>query len=287
MVASFQYIEQVIATYQAATAANGNTPGRTGSVVVLDAAAGDDVMITGDLHGHRRNFNALKKIADLAHHPRRHLILQEVCHGGPTYPGSAACMSHGMLEDIAKLKVQYPDRVHFLLGNHELAELTDYPILKAKKMLNLMFRLGMQEMYGAAADKVRDAYLPFLRSCPLAVRLPGGVLVCHSTPENVDTRGFDAGVFNRELEPLDLMEHSDVFRLLWGRDYRPANAEAFAKLAGAKVLINGHEPCREGFQVPNETQIILDCCGEKACYVLLAMNREWTHAQVVEQIRTL
>jgi len=176
MVASIQFIEQVISNYRQATEANEDSPFRQGNVIVLDADDADDCMITADLHGHRRNYNKILKIADLENHPRRHLILQEVCHGGPTYPTNGGCMSHSMLEDVAKLKAQYPNRVHFLLSNHELAEMTDYPILKSKKMLNLMFRLGMQEMYGPATEKVREAYVAFLRSCPLAIRLPGGIL---------------------------------------------------------------------------------------------------------------
>ncbi len=139
------------------------------------------------------------------------------------------------------------------MSNHEWAEVMDYPILKAKKMLNLMFRMGMQEAYGSATEKVREAYLEFLRSCPLAVRLPGGVFVCHSAPENVDTMPFDVSIFDRPLDPLDWQEHGDMFRMLWGRDYRPENARLFAKAVDAKVLIHGHDPCPDGFRVPNET----------------------------------
>jgi len=256
-------------------------------VIVLTPELADDVMITADLHGNRRNFNAIKRIADLEHHPRRHLILQEVCHGGPTYPTNNGDMSHGMLEDVAKLKATYPERVHFLLSNHELAELTDYPILKAKRMLNLMFRLGLQEMYGAATEKVREAYTDFIRSCPLAVRLPGGVFICHSLPEQVELRGFDPSVLKRPLEGLDLKEHGDVFRMVWGRDYRPENAQAFAKKVGASILIHGHEPCPAGYNVPNDVQIILDCCGEKATYLLVPLARSFTHAELVAQIQKL
>jgi hypothetical protein len=287
MVASFEYIDSVLETLAKATEANWNTPGRDGNVVKLDADLADDVMITADLHGHRRNFNLIQKVADLANHPRRHLIMQEVCHGGPTYPGNGGCMSHGMLEDVARLKVKYPDRVHFLLSNHEWAELTDYPILKAKRMLNLMFRMGVAEMYGAAAEKVRESYLPFIRSCPLAVRLPGDVLVCHSAPENVAHEPFDVSIFDRPLEAEDLQEHGHLFWLLWGRDYRPENAHAFARLVKAKVLIHGHDPCPEGYNVPNDTQIILDCCGEKACYVILPTDRGYNQAQIVERIQRL
>ncbi len=238
MVASIEYIEGVIATYERATRANLETPSREGNVINLTSEVGDDVMITADVHGNRRNFNAIKRVADLEHHPRRHLIMQEVCHGGPTYPTNNGDMSHSMLEDVAKLKATYPERVHFLLSNHELAELTDYPILKAKRMLNLMFRLGLQEMYGPATEKVRQAYVAFIRSCPLAVRLPGGVFICHSLPEQVDARGFDATVFSRPLDPLDLKEQGDVFRMVWGRDYRPENAKAFAKKVNATTLIH-------------------------------------------------
>jgi hypothetical protein len=56
------------------------------------------------------------RLADLDRNPRRHLIMQEVCHGGPTYP-DGGCKSHRMLEDVARLKVRYPERFHFLLSN--------------------------------------------------------------------------------------------------------------------------------------------------------------------------
>lgn len=287
MPATPAYIDQVIANFRKATEANENTPGREGNIVTLTRELADEVMITADLHGHRRNFNSIKKIADLKRQSRRHLILQEVCHGGASYPSNGGCMSHTMLEDVAKLKATYPDRVHFLLSNHELAELTDYPILKGKKMLNLLFRLGIQEMYGSASERVREAYNDFIRSCPLAVRLPGDVVVCHTLPEHCDTRSFDRSVFSRSWEPADVIEHGDVFNLVWGRDYREENARAFAKTVSAKVLINGHEPCPEGYSVPNEVQIILDCCSEPACYLLVPTSRELSHADLVSRIQRL
>ncbi|MFQ5418829.1 MAG: AAA family ATPase, partial [Anaerolineae bacterium] len=49
-------------------------------------------------------------------------------------------------------------------------------------------------------EKVREAYLAFLRSSPLGVQLPGGVLITHSLPEQLDERPFDPTVFERQLE---------------------------------------------------------------------------------------
>lgn len=287
MVASIEFIENTIATLAKAKEANLSTPGREGNIVVITQEHADDVMITADLHGHRRNFNRIKRIADLDSNPRRHLILQEVCHGGPTYPSNGGCMSHCMLEDVARMKAKYPDRVHFMLSNHELAELTEYPILKVGKMLNLMFRLGISEMYGSASEKIREAYLSFIASCPLGVRLPGDIFCCHSSPEKCDAKGFDTTVFDRELTGADLKEGSDVFAMVWGRDYRPENAEAFARLVEAKVLIHGHTPCEKGFNAPNDTQIILDCCGEPASYVIVPTNEDLSHAEILKRVKML
>ncbi len=287
MVASIDYIERIIGYFEQAAKANLETPGRTGNLVELTQELADEVMITGDLHGHRRNFNLIKRAAALAQNPRRHLILQEVCHGGPTYPETGGCMSHTVLEDVARLKSEFPERVHFILGNHELAELADYPIQKNKQMLNLLFRHGLQQMYGPAAERVREAFSPFLRSSPLAVRLPHGVFVSHSIPEKCDTRRFDASIFSRELDEADFLERTGIFELVWGRDYREENALAFAELVGARLLVNGHEPCQQGYGAPNSIQVIVDCCGASPAYLLLPTDRELSHAEIVERVQKL
>jgi hypothetical protein len=285
MAASSETVQRVIETYQQAATLNANLPARRGNVVVLDEQNADEVMVTADLHGNRINFGKLLKIADLANHPRRHLVMQEVCHGGPTYPGGG-CMSHIMLEDIARLKTEFPDQFHFLMSNHELAELTDFPITKHRRVLNLAFRCGLQEMYGCAAEDVRAACWQFLASLPLAIRA-GRAFICHSLPENVDRDGFDTTVFDRPLTPEDLTKPGPAFRLVWGRDFRPANADAFAKLVNADLLIHGHEPCSDGFAVPNHRQLILDCCSEKACYLLLRLNESGDQQTLVQKVQRL
>lgn len=267
--------------------ANRDTPARRGNIIELDAGRGDDVLIAADLHGNRLNFQRLCEVADLANHPGRHLVMQEICHGGPSYPAGGGCMSHLLLEDAIRLKTEYPERFHFLLSNHELAELTDFPIAKGRKMLNLAFRCGVTELYGPASDVVREGYQDFIRSCPLAIRIHDGVFVSHSLPENVDTAGFDVSVFERAIEPAELMPGGAVFRLLWGRDYRFANADAFARLVGAEMLIHGHEPCPDGCSLPNERQVILDCCGGPSCYLLLPIGQRLSRKDVVSRIHKL
>ncbi len=288
MVASIQFIEQVIERMERAAAANLATPGRNGALVTLphdapDAAA--EVMITGDLHGHRVNFNKIRKLADLAGNPRRHLIMQEVVHGGQKYANNG-CMSHALLEDAAKMKVDYPGRFHFLLSNHELSEATGYPIQKGGSLLNLMFRLGVDHMYGAATDAVMASYHAFIRSCPLGVRW-SGAFACHSLPEAVVRTKFDAGVFSRPWTRPDLDPRGGVFELVWGRDYTESNARAFADLVGATVLLCGHEPNDAGYATPNSLQVVFDCCHQVACYAILPANQPLTQEKVVALIRKL
>ena len=276
----------VIAAFQQATELNRATPSRVGNVLTFAADNAADVLVSADLHGHRRNYDAILALADLDRHPRRHLIMQEVCHGGPTYP-DGGCMSHRMLEDVAKLKVRYPERVHFLLSNHELSELTDFPIMKSRKMLNVMFRLGLKAAYGDQADAVRAAAMEFIASCPLAARIGQTVFVSHSCPEHSDIDCFDAEVLARPYAKRDLCDGGAAFRTVWGRDFRSQNAAAFAKTVNAKCLIHGHEPCPMGYRIPNDRQIIIDCCGDQAYVALLPTDRELTHAQAVQCLKRL
>jgi len=196
-------------------------------------------------------------------------------------------MSHLLLEDVASLKNDFPDRFHFILSNHELSELTDFAIMKSGKMLNLAFREGLRQLYGERSEQVRHSYLEFLASCPLAVRLASGVLICHSIPENVDRNGYDIDILERRLERRDFQPRGPVFRLVWGRDFREENALAFATLAETNLLVHGHEPCAEGFQVPNTRQLILDCCSEDACYAILPIHGQLTQQDLVARITKL
>jgi hypothetical protein len=285
MFAKIEYIEEIVARMDQAAASNALTPGREGGIVTLTPDTADEVMITGDLHGHRKSFTQIRKTADLAVHPRRHLIMQEVVHGGQKYD-NGGCMSHTMLEDVAKLQLEFPARVHFLLSNHELSELTDYPIQKGGSLLNLLFRMGINQTYGPATDRVLQSYRAFIQSCPLAVRWDG-VFACHSAPEEVDRRKFDVGVFSRPLTRSDLDPHGAVFELVWGRDYSEENARAFADLVGADVLLHGHEPTDAGYATPNSIQVIFDCCHTTPCYAILPTSKPLNQEKVVARIQKL
>src|SRR5262245_39687949 len=110
--------DKLLTALRQATMLSRATPGRVGRLVELAGAA--DVLAVGDLHGHIGNFQQLLKLADLGHHPKRHLVMQELIHGPFRY-GDGSDKSHQAVDLWAALKCQFPDRVHYLPGNHEMA----------------------------------------------------------------------------------------------------------------------------------------------------------------------
>ena len=77
--------------------------------------------------------------------------MQELVHGPFRYP-QGGDKSHQLVDLIAALKCQYPQRVHYLLGNHELAQWRRQAIGKGDVDQNELFRTGITNAYGDRAE---------------------------------------------------------------------------------------------------------------------------------------
>src|SRR5438132_703592 len=146
---------RLLSTLRRAAQAFRATPGRRGRVVTLEGVG--EVFVAGDLHGSVENFSLVLKKADLARHPGRHLVLQEVVHGPFRYPAGGD-KSHQLLDLVAALKCQFPRQVHFLLGNHELAQWQGHRIAKGLDNQNDLFALGVENAYADWAARILEAY---------------------------------------------------------------------------------------------------------------------------------
>jgi hypothetical protein len=255
---------------------------RRGCVAYLPPTG--DLLVAGDLHGNRINFVRLLKAADLKHHPDRHLVLQEAVHGGPT-SGQGGCLSYVLFEALAALKVGYPDRVHILIGNHEMAEHMDQIIFKDGVVLNQAFEQGMAEAYGDRREEVRTWYRKFIESLLVACRTEHGLFVSHSTPEGRCLLTFDVGLFDHPRLSDDFQRDSSLYNLIWGRDHRPETADGFAQLVGAEVFLVSHTPTPFGYEVPNHRHVIIQSYDDAWSYVLLPLDRPVSQAEVVASIR--
>jgi hypothetical protein len=280
--------DRLLRTIQLALSAFAATPGRRGRLVCTEQA--DEVLIAGDLHGNLENFRQVMRAAELGKHPRRHLVLQELIHGSFRYPGGGDT-SHQLLDLLAALKYQFPKQVHMLLGNHELAQWMGRWIAKAAQAdldLGGLFRAGVDGAYGPRAAEIYAAYMELFARVPLAIRTPNRVFLSHSLPGKSRLATFDPACLEKEpTEEADLAVGGSVHSLLWGRDTTADTAAGFLAKVEADLLVTGHIPCPNGFDVPNDRQLILDALGAPAAYCLFPTTRVLTLQELVDCVRLL
>lgn len=278
--------ERMLTHLRQAVALVRDTPGRRGHTVALEDCA--EVLVAGDLHGHVGHFQAMLTLADLANNPRRHFVLQEMIHGKFRYP-KGGDKSHQLVDLFAALKGQFPKQVHYLPGNHELAQWTNRPVLKADENQNAIFQEGVTEAYGPKfGPQMYAAYLDLFQSLPVALRAPNGVLIAHSLPATRSLALFDPARLERDTyDAEDLQPGGSVHSLLWGRETTADAATNFLRKMGADLLVSGHVACHDGFAAPNDRQLILDCAEAPAGFVLFPTDRKLTHAELLACVRTL
>jgi hypothetical protein len=276
---------RLLNTLRRAVLAFRETPGRKGRCVTLQDV--DEVLVAGDLHGNLENFRQLLQRADLASHPRRHLVLQEVVHGPFLYPTGGE-KSHQLLDLVAALKCQFPLQVHFLMGNHELSQHTRRLIAKDDADLNALFYQGVETAYQERAGNMFVVYDELFAVFPFALRTPNRIFLSHSLPARSRLPDFRLEALQRDPPwDGDLLPGGSLHSLVWGRDMAAETAAAFLKIVDADLLITGHIPCDRGWDAPNERQIILDSLGCPACYCLFPTDRSLTHTDLVQRIEVL
>ena len=269
-------VERMLATLRRATTLVRATPGRTGHLVQLPEGAAD-VLVAGDLHGHLPNLQAMLAVADLANRPQRHFVVQEMIHGHFEYPNNGGDRSHQLLDVFAALKCQYPARVHYLPGNHELSEWTGRAIGKGDAAQNGAFRRGVTTAYGDASAEVYAAYQELLKSLPLALRTPNAVFVSHSLIPGRQMLHFDARrLLEYRYADADYLPGGFVYAMLWGRDTAEQTVDDYLRKVDCDWLITGHIPTDEGFAFPNHKQLVVDASRSPAAYALIPANRPLT-----------
>ena len=280
--------DKILTTIRRATSLFRATPGRKGGLITLEPETASDLFVVGDLHGNIPAMRRVLETAKLAVNPKRHLVLQELIHGPWMYPEEKGDRSHQLVDLVCALKCEFPDRVHLILGNHELSELTARSIGKNGVALNALFLQGVTTAYGSKAGEVYAAYLNLFGALPLAVRTPNRVFLCHSIPDALELDSFDPDVFGRDTwEPGDTKRHGSVYALTWGRDTTQTTLDRFADIVDADWFITGHQPCEQGFRQPNSRQIIIDGTNPFPTGCLFPVNEPLTIETLLEGIRSL
>ncbi len=278
--------EKLLGIIRRATRLFRSTPGRRGGVIALETA--DEVMVVGDLHGNTPAFRSVLEVAALPRHPARHLVLQELIHGRWHYPDEGGDKSHQLVDLISALKCQFPDRVHLILGNHELSELTGRVIGKNGMTLNDQFRRGITTAYSAHSGAVYDAYRDLFAALPLAVRTPNRVFLCHTIPDPGHLDTLDLTLLEADSWPPESLKRGGtIYALTWGRNTETETIDRFAGMIDADWFITGHQPCEEGYRQANHRQIIIDGTALEPTYCLFPARDPVTIESLVSCVKVL
>ena len=274
--------DHVIETFETATEENQVSSLREHQVIKLPAEG--EVWVAGDLHDHQRNFDKFLKAADLANNPQRHIVLQELIHGDKV-DAKGAEGSWEMLYRAAELKCDYSGQVHFLMANHDLAQIHGEGIMKAGISVCEAFNAGVRRDFAERGSSVTVAITEFLLSLPLAVRAPNGLFMCHSLPTDDQVPNFDYTVFDRALTGGDFKRRTGpVYQLVWGRKTTPAGVASFAEKVGAQLFIVGHQPQESGYAVVGDRLLIIASDHNQGVFVSTNLGEEYDMNKLVEGI---
>lgn len=275
--------DQVVETFGSATEENQIDPLRDQQIVTLPAEG--EVWIAGDMHDHRRNFDKLLKAADLPNNPQRHLILQELIHGDH-FDETGAEDSWQTLLRAAELKADHSGQVHFLLANHDLAQIQGKGIMKGSISVCEAFNKGVKKAFGSSGGMVQVAITEFLLSFPLGIRLPNGIFCCHSIPQDDEVPTFDFSVFNRPLIGADYMRKTGpVYQLIWGRHVTPDGVKQFAEQVGANIFVTGHQPQEMGYGVNGDQHLIIASDHNQGVVLQLNLGENYEVPGLVRRLK--
>lgn len=274
---------KLIATIKQAAVLLRQQAGRIGKFVELVGC--EELLVAGDMHGHITNFKKVLKLANLGEHPGRHVVLQELVHGPFRYPGEGGELSHRLVDVVSAFICQYPGRVHYLLGNHELAQWTRREIAKNNKSLNNLFVMGVNTAYPDHTEEILKAYDDLFQSLPVAIRLPNRLFVSHSLPGASRLDSWKLELLQQETYTNeDLKLGGCIHSIVWGRDTAESTVKTFLDLVQADVLISGHIPSEQGYETPNPYQIILDSKDENGQILLFPTAVPLTQTELLKHL---
>jgi len=240
---------------------------------LISLPAEGDLIITGDLHGHLRNFERIVAFADLANNPDRHVVLQEIIHGGPE-DALGGCLSYRLLFDVVRYKLSFPDRVHILMGNHDTAFINNSEVMKDGREMNRAMRLALEREFGKDGAEVNLAIKQFLFSQPLAVKTESRIWMSHSLPGDRFVEKFDPNV----------VRPGSAYLLTWGRRHSQAMLDKMAGMFDIDVFILGHQPQEQGWSRAGENLIIIASNHNHGCLIPIDLVKSCTVEQLLESI---
>ena len=248
-------------------------------------AAPGRLIATGDLHDNPAHFARLIEVAGLSLEGMRrddppgapgetHLLLHELIHGERLVNGMD--FSYRTLTRVAQLKALFPERVHILLGNHELSQIVGAGIIKDGVRVVETFNAGVEYVFGSTSAVVHEAIAAFVRAMPIALAAdtPRGRILCsHSLPSAMMMAKFDPTLLARELTDRDYEPRTGAAHLMvWGRGYDAELIEDLVERWGVSMFILGHDKIEEGARFVPPNVLVLNSDHANGVYVPIDLD---------------
>lgn len=260
---------------------NRSDPKRSGSTVRLPDVG--QLMATGDLHDNAPALQRIVKRSKLDASPDHHVVLHELIHGPTRLNGMD--LSVVTLARACAVKLAYPQQVHFLLSNHELAQRRQEHVFKEGGSDIDAFNEGLAHLFGEEdAKRVHDAFDDYVDSLPLAVHCENGVMVAHSLPAPRKFAGFDASVLGRALEPSDYASDGSAYLMVWGRRQTKKLARELAQAWEVEVFLLGHQHAEMGWETMADDLLILASDHGHGVCLPIDLSQRYDRDQLTERV---
>lgn len=241
-------------------------PRREGNVVRIEPLC--RVVVSGDIHG---NGKALARIISFcgrkSSRPTR-LVLQEIIHGLPDSQ-TGTDRSVELLLRAARLKINCPEEVLFVMGNHDLAQVGGVEIAKDGCGACKGFSAGVEAAYGEDAPDVLEAVGDMIRSFPLAAVCPNGAFVTHSVPSPGRMAAAGTEILHRPYVDEDFRRGGPAYEWTWGRGQKAEQLDALAAELAVELFVLGHRHVASGCEVIAPRAVVLASDhqhGRVACF---------------------
>ena len=212
--------------------------------------------------------------------------MHEIIHAEQDRPDGKD-LSHQLMVEAARWKIEFPDQVHFLHSNHEMSQLTGKEICKGGRIVNYDFEASLADTYAAGAQSVLEAICGYISSFALAGRTQNRVFLSHSLPNVSELPNFDASILNRSLSVEDLQDGGSAYMIVWGRNHPPQLLERMGEMLDVDWFLCGHQPQELGSTVVNDRMIILASDHNHGTFLPFDLKKTYTIDELSRFIRPI
>ena len=219
---------------------------REGNVLVIDSPC--RIVCSGDIHGYRSALSKIISYASLTSDPQCLIVFQEILHGPPD-DQSGHDRSIELLMRAARLKIEHPEQVLFVMGNHDLAQVSGSEISKYGYGVCKAFDQGVKFAFPDDADEVAEALEEFFFSLPLALRCPNGVFISHSLPSPGKFDDACIEILSRPITLADMQRNQPAYNWVWGRRHTEDQLETLAAKLDVTFFLMAHQHNEAGYEI--------------------------------------